>query len=74
MMKAIVKWWRIRRLRKAQEKYACWKARHESLSYSCRHTGGVFWEEARQIAHAAAEEARYAERVEFFMTQQIRFP
>lgn len=72
MINLILKWWRARQLRRAQENYALWKARAEEgrrqlqtdLSYAAnpynRHS----------VIRAAGQEAKYLERVEYFVRNQ----
>lgn len=68
-MKRILKWWRRRRLHSAQEKYAMCKARRESLEKNVV-SFFLFDHERHRLADAAAEEARYMERVEQLMREQ----
>ncbi len=80
----IIKLYKAWRLRRAQEQYAYWKARHESLkahqkaernmSEMEKFFGRDFFlegdrkdKQAKELAEAAANEAKLMERVEAFM-------
>lgn len=61
-MKTFLIWWRIRKLRRAQERHAYWKARREAVS-QINKVGSSIWSREEYV-DAAAEEAKYMERVE----------
>lgn len=79
----VLKLYKAWRLRRAQEQYAYWKAKHESLKAHAKAERSKsemekFFDsdflsrdrkqkEAKQLAEAAANEAKLMERVEAFM-------
>lgn len=76
MFERFVKWWKARQLQKAREDYAFWKAKRESLE-SHKHQLSEFEQmmgensyHREQKALAAANEAKYMERVEILIRQQ----
>lgn len=67
-----MKWFYQRRLRRAREKHAYWKARYEIISQLGTHDfkfNCEWLEHARTRAHYAGQMARYEERVEFILME-----
>lgn len=70
LMKKILSWWRRRQIRKAQEAYAQWKARKETLIAVINAGRDPFSRKTDDVVEAAGEEAKYMERVEELMRLQ----
>lgn len=75
MIEWLIKKWKARRLQEAKEQYAYWKAKHESLERSPENKSkfeqvmGLGYFEQRELTEAAAQEAKYMERVETLMRE-----
>jgi len=76
MIERFVKWLKARQLRKAREDYAYWKAKRESLEgegsdkSAMTQIFGMDFFTRRDHMEAAANEAKFMERVETLMREQ----
>lgn len=76
MIKWLIRKWKARKLQEAKEQYAYWKAKHESLAKpheaksDFERVMGMGFFEQREMTEAAAQEAKYMERVETLIREQ----
>lgn len=71
-MKFLIKLWKKRQLRKAQERYAYWKARQEAyaITFNCSPSFRTNSYNHNKYIEARVTEAKYLERVEILMMEQ----